>query len=1141
MEDHRKITMQSVEIDFVLGTNWLPYLSWKKNVSKISSELLFNFVKDLAQAYQEELRNLSSDYESDKKRVTVNHTNIVTGVNKKQREDAINHQKEIESLKHKSGSLEKFTVTECQSKLNQLVDGVQNKSRFDYFPFSLIPRFNVVDYVSLHEKTNKLDQTYSMIEQNTRKLDEIIEEIRISGLKSIEEDAKKQLEVQQEKFNHEKNVIHDQYSMKQKDLRQKYRNIVQKIVDHKELSSHLFEISKSVPEIKNFICASQVPEFVYLGDLQINLTSEMSLFPEVYQFLLEDMPKIVSRVNDDTYLKVPFCQRLDEGISLFLNYDPKERLNYHRMLKNILLKLFMTFPAGRLEATFIDPLELGETFASFAKLGEEQSRIIDTKIWSQERDIRDALSNMRQKLETLTTAYGTDRAARFKKEPIRLLAVTDFPTGFSQEALRDLQAIVRKSATLGVIVMIWTNSGEMRKFASSQQSNVYDEIKQILNIVNAQNRDLKLENPTLKNPLFEINKLQDAETHETSIISTIAKGIHASQRKIEHFVDMFENIEDPNNWQQSSSINELSIPIGIKGADTVVKMSLGKTGASTEHHALIAGQTGAGKSTLLHTIIMSILLNYPPEEVLLYLVDFKEGVEFKAYTQYRLPSLRVIAIDSEREFGLNILKELVKELERRASLFSARGYQDISEYRKNTKNKVPKIVLVFDEVQELFREDSKDDVISKECLSYLNKLIMQGRALGIHIILACQDFGHASGLGTLFSQMAIRIAIKGSEESARSVLGNDNAGAKQLQDGAPGAAVYNNRNGVEAANSIFQVSWLSPEKRKDFLGTLSAIQGDTVNARYYESYPRILLTKNAEDDYFNVFNQFIHHRKIQKLFDDVNKYGIIVGEGFELSREFKLGLLPSPRSNLLLVGSDEKKAASMFIFIALSILFFELSNDAVEKDNQLIQLIDLSVEEDYVTDEVTNFRHLKSCFPNQIERAENKDIDGIISAAHNKLTKRMSGEEKSDERLFFMFFGINRAHKLVNSRMYDDQNSRELTTIEKLWDIFHFGSQYGINSVVWGERLQTTSRVMEKCIDRDFSLRIAFSTDMATMESLVMEYSSKELRHSTAVYMDIDNENKNKHFRPYEIPNKWWVNNIAEVYKEFENGGQNNE
>ena len=54
-------------------------------------------------------------------------------------------------------------------------------------------------------------------------------------------------------------------------------------------------------------------------------------------------------------------------------------------------------------------------------------------------------------------------------------------------------------------------------------------------------------------------------------------------------------------------------------------------------------------------LITNLALRYSPDEVELYLVDFKKGVEFKAYARAGLPHARVVAIESEREFGLSVL------------------------------------------------------------------------------------------------------------------------------------------------------------------------------------------------------------------------------------------------------------------------------------------------------------------------------------------------------------------------------------------------------------------------------------------------------------------------------------------------------
>ena len=308
--------------------------------------------------------------------------------------------------------------------------------------------------------------------------------------------------------------------------------------------------------------------------------------------------------------------------------------------------------------------------------------------------------------------------------------------------------------------------------------------------------------------------MKDIVENSDSIIETLKTSIDHSVVKIEKFEDMFSyDIEDCNKWFTGND-HEINIPLGIKGADTVVSMILGKGGGSTEHHVLIAGQTGAGKTTLLHTLIMSTLLQYSPEDVQMYLVDFKEGVEFKPYTKYHLPSLRVVAIDSEREFGLNILNELCSELEYRADIFAREDVEDINDYNdKPYVEKVPKLLLIFDEVQELFRTKDGNDRIASESLSAINKLVTQGRAMGIHLILACQDFSHCQGLQAYFSQMAVRIAVKGSEESAASILNSDNDGVRTLQNQPAGSAIYNRGGGVESANTFFQVSYMNKDER----------------------------------------------------------------------------------------------------------------------------------------------------------------------------------------------------------------------------------------------------------------------------------------------------------------------------------------
>ena len=106
-------------------------------------------------------------------------------------------------------------------------------------------------------------------------------------------------------------------------------------------------------------------------------------------------------------------------------------------------------------------------------------------------------------------------------------------------------------------------------------------------------------------------------------------------------------------WWTSDSRAEIEVPLGRAGAMKLQHLRLGK---GTSQHVLIAGKTGSGKSTLLNAMITNLAAHYSPAELEFYLIDFKKGVEFKAYAANRLPHARVIAIESEREFGLSVLE-----------------------------------------------------------------------------------------------------------------------------------------------------------------------------------------------------------------------------------------------------------------------------------------------------------------------------------------------------------------------------------------------------------------------------------------------------------------------------------------------------
>src|SRR5437773_7421924 len=237
-------------------------------------------------------------------------------------------------------------------------------------------------------------------------------------------------------------------------------------------------------------------------------------------------------------------------------------------------------------------------------------------------------------------------------------------------------------------------------------------------------------------------------------------------------------------------------------------LSIGK---GTRQHALIAGKTGSGKSTLFHVIITNLALWCRPEQAEFYLVDFKKGVEFKCYANRRLPHARVVAIESDRAFGLSVLERVDAELRRRGDLFRQLGVQDLPGYKRaGGKEPIPRSLLIIDEFQEFFVEE---DRISQGAAVLLDRIVRQGRAFGIHVLLGSQTLGGAYTLArATLGQMVIRIALQCNEADAYLIMDQDNPAPRLLS--RPGEGIYNDAAGAIEGNSPFQAVWL-PERVRD--------------------------------------------------------------------------------------------------------------------------------------------------------------------------------------------------------------------------------------------------------------------------------------------------------------------------------------
>ena len=209
---------------------------------------------------------------------------------------------------------------------------------------------------------------------------------------------------------------------------------------------------------------------------------------------------------------------------------------------------------------------------------------------------------------------------------------------------------------------------------------------------------------------------------------------------------------------------KIELPVGIDGKDKAHYLSF----ENENFAAYLMGASRSGKSTLIHTIIAGIIRNYHPDNVELWLADFKQ-LEFKRYIKHLPPHVKYVLLDESTELVYDLIDKLTNEMLERQRIFAVKGVQRIDQIDPTTLAKpMPVIFVILDEFSIMSQAISESSVYKLR----LQNILAKGAALGIRFIFASQTFTTGvSGLtSTARAQIQQRIAMKASKEEISETL-----------------------------------------------------------------------------------------------------------------------------------------------------------------------------------------------------------------------------------------------------------------------------------------------------------------------------------------------------------------------------------
>lgn len=877
-----------------------------------------------------------------------------------------------------------------------------------------------------------------------------------------------------------------------------------------------------------------------------------------------DLQAIPDGLSPDPRLKVernrfeiPVLLQLAERPSLIVRSRSDARGDAANLLQASMLRFLTSLPPGKVRFTIFDPIGLGANFASFMHLSDIDEQLVTSRIWTEPTHIEKRLGDLTEHMENVLQTYlrneyssldDYNRDAGEVAEPYRILVVANFPANFTEVSLRRLVSIAEGGVKCGVFMLISVDETQSlpRGFSLTdlerhavvlrQGSDPIGPTTNVLQDLNlsptsllepvVQDR-LKPELPQTKQEPSQFRLADPVLGHWPLMLDTPPNADEFGQivRRAGQLARAVRRVEVPfervmpaeDRFWTSSTQTGFDIPVGRAGATKLQHLRLGK---GTSQHVLIAGKTGSGKSTLLHALITNAALHYSPDEVEFYLIDFKKGVEFKTYATNGLPHARVIAIESDREFGVSVLQRLDALLKDRGEQFRREGVQDLAAYREARPDQpMPRVLLVIDEFQEFFTED---DALSQSAALLFDRLIRQGRSFGVHVLLGSQTLAGAYSLArSTLGQIAVRIALQCSDTDAHLILSEDNTAARLLS--RPGEAIYNDANGLVEGNHPFQVVWLEDAQRETYLSWMRQwAQEYQARAGFDSRWPNaVVFEGNVPADatmnsgFADAVTTLIQRERAIKRPQKATRT-FWLGESVALTGATRLEYGPRDGGPLLVVGHDEDAALGL------------LSNGVLGLAGQgpaRFVVLDGSLPD---SPSARTWGHLARLIPD-MKVFSPRDSATALQAIVDDMQTR---DDSAAVPVFIVAFDLGRFRDL---RKADDDyggfggfdKPKTASPAALFAQIVKDGPAISVFPLVWCDGYQSAQRWLGRELLNRFEVRVLMAMNSNDSSNLIDSPAAGRLGPNRALLFRGDMGTLDK-FRPYKAPSLGWLEELAQ-------------
>lgn len=607
-------------------------------------------------------------------------------------------------------------------------------------------------------------------------------------------------------------------------------------------------------------------------------------------------------------ISVPANISIKIGNVIIAEYENTTEAKVLLGIQNIILNIARYYGQDFTQVVFVDPIRFNaSSLGCLSRLSGSGNSFIDS--------VPTSIEDIRKKLKTIISEINI-REVRSEHLSVQskkkaLYVFHDFPQAYDANLVGQIQQLCVNAEHYGIVVVL-THNKSSKNYTSSDTYQFLQNIA--INIKT--NADQQF--------LFG----GSGGSQNTFIWYSAPNALPADVERV--YIDERPVVDLSNDYIKRVGLK--GIPHYEKGKRSIEKIPFGIDSQGNLQYldfensnfaTFICGAARSGKSTLLHTLISGMIKNNHPDDIEIWLIDFKM-TEFSRYINHTPPHVRYIILDESPELVYDIIDRLTEILIKRQNMFKGKwlklGEVPAEKY-------MPAIMVIIDEFSVMSQIIADSIASSNENYSVkLQMLLAKGAALGLHFIFASQGFTSGTRGLNDFSKKQIqqRIAMKTEYNEIKETLDLKSASDedKALMEQLPVHHTLTRIPADERGNHLMlsQALYISDYIEQETL--IDAISEsvkplpkyDATNAAAYISKKPMIIDGNLYLSFNSKKAEMSAYYSSHQEFVDEGEFVLFVGEPRRMMPLFPITVANEFCENVLIVApANEKMAASSVV------------------------------------------------------------------------------------------------------------------------------------------------------------------------------------------------------------------------------------